>query len=177
MKPFNVIKSCIIPLDINNIDTDMIIPAQFLTTINREGYGEFLFQGLRLQDDDFAFNDPDYQLAQIVVSRRNFGCGSSREHAVWALVQFGIKVIIAESFSDIFFNNAAKNGLLLIELGADSIDELIAMKKSNIIEINLEEQSVTTATGKEYSFDYDPFRKSCFIKGYSDLDYLLEVVK
>lgn len=178
MQPFQFIKSLVIPLDMDNVDTDMIIPAQYLTKIDRNGYGENLFQRLREQDTQFVFNDPKYQSAKILLSKANFGCGSSREHAVWALKQAGIEVIIAESFSDIFANNAAKNGLLLITLSSETIEGLFhQMQTENlVIDVDLLNQKLILSN-QEFNFDYDPFRKECLLKGQDDLDYLLEATQ
>jgi 3-isopropylmalate/(R)-2-methylmalate dehydratase small subunit len=178
MQVFERVISEAIPLDMDNVDTDMIIPAQFLVKINREGYGEHLFQRLREQDADFVFNDPRYKSSEILVTRANFGCGSSREHAVWSLMQAGIRVIIAESYSDIFYNNAAKNGLLTINLAPAIIAKLIGKIKlaSTTLTVDLAMQTITTMDD-EIHFDYDPFRKECLLKGQEDLDYLLEATR
>ncbi len=174
MNPFNTMTSKVIPLAMKNVDTDMIIPAQHLTQINREGYGEFLFGRLKEYDKNFVFNKKEYADANILLTQSNFGCGSSREHAVWAIQQAGIKVIIAESFSDIFFNNSAKNGLLLITLRSDTIDSLLKTAEKNfvILTVNLEQQTVTNGT-QVFKFDYDSFNKMCLINGYDEMDYLL----
>lgn len=175
MQSFRTLTGKVIPLEMKNVDTDMIIPAQYLTQINRDGYGKFLFQRLREENPDFIFNQKKYSNANILLSQSNFGCGSSREHAVWALQQSGIKVIIAESFSDIFFNNAAKNGLLLIVFPLDTIDLLFQKSKKGefTLTVDLEKQVIQT-DDKTYKFDYDPFRKTCLLNGYDDMDYLLE---
>ena len=172
MKAFETITSGAIPLPMNDVDTDMIIPAQYLTRTGKQGYGEFVFKGLRASDPNFPFNQPPYQKSEILLSGFNFGCGSSREHAVWALQQFGIHVIIAESFSDIFFNNAGKNGLLLIQFDKETIQQLAQSKE---LTVDLENQCVTAEAGT-FTFDYDPFRKSCLLEGYDDMDYLLNAV-
>lgn len=171
MQVFHKLQSLVIPLDMNNVDTDMIIPAQYLTKISREGYGQYLFQRLKEQDHQFIFNDPCYQHAEILITKKNFGCGSSREHAVWALMQAGIKAIIAESYSDIFYNNASKNGLLIISLSPDVVQNI--MLEKNVL-IDLPNQIITTSTGEIISFEYDSFLKECFIKGQDEFDYLLE---
>lgn len=174
MSPFKTLTSKAIPLAMKNVDTDMIIPAQYLTQISREGYGEFLFKRLRESDPDFVLNQKKYFDANILLSQSNFGCGSSREHAVWALQQAGIKVIIAESYSDIFFNNAAKNGLLLITLPSETIDLFfhLSEKAALIISVNLQEQTLQIEN-KIVSFNYDSFAKMCLLNGYDELDYLL----
>jgi len=180
MNPFQIILGFGIPLDMNHVDTDMIIPARFLTNTQRNGYGEHLFEQLRQQDSNFIFNDLRYQSNQILITRQNFGCGSSREHAVWALQEAGIKVIIAESYSDIFYNNAAQNGLLLITLSAFLIDKLIKQSSSKngiLLTIDLQQQEILTPEGEKIYFEYDPFRKSCLLNGQDDLDYLLEAIQ
>lgn len=178
MHAFKTFTGIVIPLAMKNVDTDMIIPAQYLTQINRDGYGKFLFQRLKEYDANFVFNQEQYSAASILLTQSNFGCGSSREHAVWALQQAGIKVIIAESFSDIFFNNAAKNGLLLISFTKSIIDDLFqAAEKSQLaVTVNLEQQCINYAE-QHYHFEYDAFRKTCLINGYDDMDYLLSHLK
>ncbi|GAB4393092.1 MAG: 3-isopropylmalate dehydratase small subunit [Gammaproteobacteria bacterium] len=179
MQTFSELNSRVIPLAMDDVDTDMIIPAQFLTKIDRDGYGDYLFKRLREQNAHFVFNDPDYKQAQILLTKKNFGCGSSREHAVWALQQYGIRVIIAQSYSDIFYNNAAKNGLLLISLSSDIINNLLQLGAAQNIEftVDLLNQTVGLPDGEQYYFDYDPFRKNCLLKGQDDLDYLLEATQ
>jgi 3-isopropylmalate/(R)-2-methylmalate dehydratase small subunit len=176
MQAFQNVMSSVIPLDMDNVDTDMIIPAQFLTKIDKQGYGDHLFQRLREQNSDFVLNDPRYKNAQILLTKANFGCGSSREYAVWAILQSGIRVIIAKSYSDIFYNNAAKNGLLLISLESSIIDFLLKIAKDNVVTftVDLLNQSISTSGDETYSFNCNPFRKQCFLKGQDDLDYLLE---
>ncbi len=179
MQAFNALTSQLIPLAMKDVDTDMIIPAQHLTQINREGYGQFLFERLKINDPNFVFNQTVYQSATILLSESNFGCGSSREHAVWALQQAGIKVVIAESFSDIFFNNAAKNGLLLISLPMEAIRVLFqaAQRSEFTLTVDLEQQRIWDGSDIDYHFDYDPFRKMCLLNGYDDMDYLLSAIR
>lgn len=178
MKKFQTLTSTVIPLAMKDVDTDMIIPAQHLTQINRDGFGQFLFERLKANDQQFVFNQPRYKNSHILLTESNFGCGSSREHAVWALQQAGIQVIIAPSFSDIFFSNSAKNGLLLISLPTKAIEELFksAEKTDLRLTVNLEEQTIRDDSGIDYSFDYDPFRKTCLLQGLDDMDYLLKAV-
>ena len=178
MQAFQILTSRVIPLAMKDVDTDMIIPAQYLTQTNKEGYGEALFKRLKDNDPEFVFNQVIYQNAHILLTESNFGCGSSREHAVWALMQAGIQVIMAESFSDIFFNNAAKNGLLLIQLPVDKIKDFFAHAEAGdfSLTINLAEQIIQTQAGETVTFEYDSFRKTCLLKGYDDMDYLLEAV-
>ncbi|MDF3055383.1 MAG: leuD [Gammaproteobacteria bacterium] len=180
MKKFQIITSRVIPLPMKDVDTDMIIPAQYLTQTNKEGYGEALFSGLKKQNANFVFNQPQYREAKILLSESNFGCGSSREHAVWALMQAGIEVIIAESYSDIFFNNAAKNGLLLISMHKAAIDAFFKeteKKEGLILTVDLEQQNIRTLAGDSFHFAYDDFRKTCLLNGYEDMDYLLDATK
>ncbi|ASG67083.1 3-isopropylmalate dehydratase small subunit [Francisella halioticida] len=175
MQAFKKLTSSAIPLWLSDIDTDMILPANFLTQITKDGYGKSLFHNLKEKDSNFIFNNPKYSNSQILIAGNNFGCGSSREHAVWALTQAGIRVIIAQSFSDIFFNNAAKNGLLLISLNKDIVKDLCdkAEDPEFGITVDLENQTVSD-DGNNYSFDYDHFRKDCLIKGLDDMTYLIE---
>lgn len=179
MEKFEQITSIAIPLDLANVDTDMIIPAQYLTNINRTGFGKYLFQRLREHSADFVLNQAGYQGAAILLTRANFGCGSSREHAVWALMQAGIKVIIAESFSDIFKNNADKNGLLAVSLPEETISCLLNQSKAEplTLTVDLKNQTVSTSQANKYCFEFDPFRKTCFLNGQDDLDYLLEATR
>lgn len=175
MQAFKKLTSNAIPLWLSDIDTDMIIPAEFLTQTTRNGYGESLFFRLKENDPEFIFNNQAYAGAKILIAGDNFGCGSSREHAVWALIQAGIRVVIAPSFSDIFFNNAAKNGLLLISLAKEDVKYLAQKAEDSKLkfEVDLEGQQVIVAD-KSYSFDYDPFRKNCLINGLDDMTYLVE---
>ncbi|MBZ0187906.1 MAG: 3-isopropylmalate dehydratase small subunit [Candidatus Obscuribacterales bacterium] len=172
MEKFVSVTSKTIAVPANDIDTDQIIPAQFLTSIDRDGYGENLFARLKQNDPDFPFNQKQYQGATILITGSNFGCGSSREHAVWALTDAGIKVVIAASFADIFYNNSAKNGLLLVVLPEAAISELIK-DRDNQVTVDLEGQTVETAGGAVHHFDYDPFRKHCLLNGLDDIDYIL----
>jgi 3-isopropylmalate/(R)-2-methylmalate dehydratase small subunit len=155
----------------------MIIPAQFLTSISREGFGQNLFRRLRDADPNFAFNQRRFAGASILVAGSNFGCGSSREHAVWALAGAGIKVVIAKSFADIFYSNCAKNGLLLVVLPEPVIDRLLKEADQADLEltVSLENQKVTLPNGELFEFDYDPFRKHCLLNGLDDIDYILSM--
>ena len=188
MNKFKTFKSVAIPLIRNNIDTDAIIPKQYLKAVSRQGFGNFLFDDWRYKDpgdldveiskrkknDDFILNKKDYEKAQIIISGKNFGCGSSREHAVWALSDFGIKSIIAISFADIFYNNCFKNGLLPVILKKEEIEEIKTYVGSlSLIEINLENQLVNCAD-KSYEFEIDPSRKFNLINGIDDISKTLE---
>ncbi len=218
MIPFTTLTSTVIPLPRKDIDTDLIIPAQYLTSTapmgtslsspensqnprisgsessasgaasqatfaclpagrlrtarlaTSGGYGVHLFQRLRDQDPNFVLNQEKYRDAKIIVAGDNFGCGSSREHAVWALLEYGIRVIIAPSFADIFTSNSLKNGLLLVKIPEK---EMKSIMKSQGVSVDLARQMLTLADGSEISFPFDPFRKECILNGYDDLDYLL----
>ena len=174
MKPFSKITSIAAPIGIKDVDTDMIIPAQFMTSISREGYGKHVFSRLRSAYADFYLNVPMYQHAQILITNSNFGCGSSREHAVWALYDSGIRVIVGSSFADIFSSNCSKNGLLLVCLPPETIGHLIRESSETALPmtVDLANQVVSTTDGRSWTFDYDPFRKHCLLEGLDDLDYL-----
>lgn len=184
MKEFTVFASTVLPLRTDNIDTDQIIPARFLKAVGREGFGENLFRDWRFDENgeskDSVFSDPRYKNAQVLLAGENFGVGSSREHAVWAIKDYGFRVVISSAFGDIFYNNALKNGLLTIKLKPDEIAKLFdaVEKDSNLIlTVNLPEQTVTTNENHRFSFLIDAFRKSCLIKGVDDLGYLLDLDK
>jgi 3-isopropylmalate/(R)-2-methylmalate dehydratase small subunit len=174
MEKFKSLTAKVLPLPIKDIDTDMIIPAQFLTSVSREGYGENLFRRLRDQDPQFPINMPKYKDAGIMLTDSNFGCGSSREHAVWAILDAGYKVVISKSFADIFYSNSAKNGLVLVTLPEKIIDSLLteAKKKELILTIDLESQQVQKDK-QTYPFSYDSFRRHCILNGLDDIDYIL----
>jgi 3-isopropylmalate/(R)-2-methylmalate dehydratase small subunit len=175
MNKFTCLTSQIIPLDVDNVDTDMIIPAQHLKSVSKQGFGEHLFSNLRQMYPEFILNQANYQTGKILLSKANFGCGSSREHAVWALQQYGIQVIVCSSFSDIFFNNAAKNGLLLIQVSEQLIDQWLKLSladSSLTMTIDLVNQQIKF-NATTVAFHYDKFRKHCLVNGLDDLDYLL----
>ncbi|RMH38838.1 MAG: 3-isopropylmalate dehydratase small subunit [Alphaproteobacteria bacterium] len=184
MEKFTTVTGIAAPLPLINVDTDMIIPKQFLKTIKRSGLGKNLFDEMRYDENgnenpDFVLNKPPYRNAEILVAGDNFGCGSSREHAPWALKDFGIRVIIAPSFADIFYNNCFKNGILPITLPADEVEELMreAEKGENArMTVDLEAQTITTADGKVHRFDIDPFRKHCLLEGLDDIGLTMEKV-
>jgi 3-isopropylmalate/(R)-2-methylmalate dehydratase small subunit len=189
MVPINELKSKAMPLPLPNIDTDQIIPKQFLKRIERTGYGDFLFYDWRynldVPDDvtpntDFVLNKPEYQGAQILIAEKNFGCGSSREHAAWALNQFGFLAVIAPTFADIFFSNAGKNGIILVRLSEEDVETLMDRSTKNpdhIITINLEHQTVTDDAGFHATFEMDPFRKFCLLNGYDDIGLTLRHIE
>jgi 3-isopropylmalate/(R)-2-methylmalate dehydratase small subunit len=180
MEKFNSVVSVAAPLPLINIDTDMIIPKQFLKTIKRTGLGKNLFHEMRFDLNeneiaDFVLNKAPYRNAKILITRDNFGCGSSREHAPWALIDFGISCIIAPSFADIFFNNCFKNGILPVILPSDQIDELLefAANPKNSVTVDLPKQQVCAAN-KIYAFEVDQFRKHCLIEGLDDIGLTLQ---
>jgi 3-isopropylmalate/(R)-2-methylmalate dehydratase small subunit len=174
MKKYKLIESHVIPLPLKDVDTDMIIPADFLKGTGTEGLGEFVFSRLKEGDPEFVFNDAAYDTAEILVAESNFGCGSSREHAVWALLDAGIRVIIAPSFSDIFYNNSSKNGLLLVKLPVEEVNKILdhADEKKTHLMVDLENQKVTHEHLGHWEFEYDPFHKHCLLNGQDQLDYL-----
>jgi 3-isopropylmalate/(R)-2-methylmalate dehydratase small subunit len=185
MIPINVLTSTAVPLPLPNIDTDQIIPKQFLKRIERTGYEDFLFYDWRrLQDGpdagkpdpSFVLNNPAYAGSQILIAERNFGCGSSREHAAWALNQYGFLAVIAPTFADIFFSNAGKNGMVLVRLPEANVELLTRRSTVNPqhkITINLEAQTVTDDQGFSATFDIDPFRKYCLLNGLDDIGLTL----
>ena len=178
MEKFSNITSIAAPLPLINIDTDMIIPKQFLKTIKRSGLGKNLFDEMRYDESgkelgDFILNQKAYRDAKILVAGDNFGCGSSREHAPWALLDFGIKVVISTSFADIFFNNCFKNGILPIKLEKEKRDSLIDDANNGskaILTVDLVEQKIIRADGSNYHFEVDSFRKHCLINGLDDIE-------
>jgi 3-isopropylmalate/(R)-2-methylmalate dehydratase small subunit len=181
MKVFRHHKGAVAVLDRINVDTDQIIPKQFLKRIERTGYGEFLFFDWRFQQDgkpnpDFELNQPRFQLATILLAGANFGCGSSREHAAWALQDYGFRAILAPSFSDIFYNNCFQNGLLPIRVPNARMQELFDRAKTlnaYHLSIDLEKQQITDDFGVAFSFDIDPFRKNCLLQGLDDIGLTL----
>ncbi|NDV02597.1 3-isopropylmalate dehydratase small subunit [Pseudoroseicyclus tamaricis] len=184
MEKFTQLSGIAAPLPLVNVDTDMIIPKQFLKTIHRTGLGKNLFDEMRYDDKgneipDFVLNQPAYREAQILVTGDNFGCGSSREHAPWALEDFGIRCVIATSFADIFFNNCFKNGILPIALPEAERDMVMtdAEKGANArIEVDLVSQTITLSDGTTINFDVDPFRKHCLLNGLDDIGLTMEKV-
>ena len=184
MDKFTKITGVAAPMPMVNVDTDMIIPKQFLKTIKRTGLGVNLFDEMRYDRDGneisgFVLNQPAYRDAEILVAGDNFGCGSSREHAPWALLDFGIRCVIAPSFADIFYNNCFKNGILPIALPQETVDILMkdAEKGANArMEIDLENQTITTSDGEVISFDVDPFKKHCLLNGLDDIGLTMKHV-
>ncbi|SMO75888.1 3-isopropylmalate dehydratase small subunit [Paracoccus laeviglucosivorans] len=182
MDKFNTLTGIAAPMPLVNIDTDMIIPKQFLKTIHRSGLGKNLFDEMRYDAQgnevpDFILNQPAYRDSQIIVAGDNFGCGSSREHAPWALLDFGIRCVISTSFADIFFNNCFKNGILPIVMPAEIVEVLMedARKGANArITVDLENQTVTTSDGQSFPFEVDAFRKHCLLNGLDDIGLTME---
>jgi 3-isopropylmalate/(R)-2-methylmalate dehydratase small subunit len=181
MQPFKTLTALAAPLDRTNVDTDQIIPKQFLKRIERTGYGDFLFFDWRQTPagdpiPDFVINDPRYKGAQILIAGKNFGCGSSREHAAWALSDFGFRCVIAPTFADIFFSNAGKNGILLVTLSEERVGELLNKAKTipgYQLTVSLPDQTVTDGKGFSAKFDVDPFRKFCLLEGLDDIGLTL----
>ncbi len=191
MQAFTKHTGLVAPLDIANVDTDMIIPKQFLKSIKRSGFGPYLFDEMRYLDQgqpdmdctnrplnqEFVLNQPRYKAASVLISRRNFGCGSSREHAPWALQDFGIRCLIAPSFADIFFNNCFKNGILPIELSEEQVESFFQAVNANEgyeLSIDLEAQEIKLPTGESIAFEVDAFRKHCLLNGLDDIGLTME---
>ncbi len=182
MEKFTTLEGIAAPFPMVNVDTDRVIPARFLKTIKKTGLGKHLFNELRYDEDgtekpDFVLNRPAYREARILVAGENFGCGSSREHAPWALVDFGIRCVIAPSFADIFNNNASKNGMLLIALPQETVDKLMedADKGGNArLSVDLEKQRIVRPDGETIDFDIDPFKKHCLLNGLDDIALTLQ---
>jgi len=191
MKSFTQLSGLVGPLPRANVDTDLIIPKQFLKSIKRTGFGKNLFDGLRYLDEgqpdqdcagrplnpDFVLNQQRYQGISILVTKDNFGCGSSREHAPWALDDYGIRCVIAPSFADIFYNNCFKNGILPVTLPSDKVDQLLAEIEQNegyTLDVDLAALSVTSPSGEVFKFEVDEFRKHCLLNGLDDIELTLQ---
>ncbi len=183
MKPFNTLTGLVATLDRQHVDTDQIIPKQFLKRVERTGFGQFLFYDWRFKEDgktpnpDFELNQPRFQGASVLLTRDNFGCGSSREHAPWAIHEYGFIVIIAPSFADIFYNNCFKNGMLPIILPPEEVEELfreVRVNEGEKFTIDLPQQTVTTSKGRMIRFDVNEFRKHCLVNGLDDIGLTLQ---
>lgn len=191
MQKYTTLTGIVAPLDRANVDTDLIIPKQFLKSIKRTGFGDNLFDELRYLDEgylgqdiakrpknpDFVLNQERYQGATILLTRSNFGCGSSREHAPWALNEYGFRTVIAPSYADIFFNNSFKNGMLPVILTESEVDELFKDCEANVgftLTVDLQNQKVVSPSGKEYHFEVDAFRKHCLLNGLDDIGLTLQ---
>jgi 3-isopropylmalate/(R)-2-methylmalate dehydratase small subunit len=182
MKPYTKHTGLVAPLDRVNVDTDQMVPKQFLKLCTREGFGRVLFYDWRYQqgekpNPEFVLNHPRHQGASVLLARANFGCGSSREHAPWAILDYGFRTIIAPSYADIFYNNCFKNGILPVTLPNDQIDELFKRTAENEgyrLTVDLEKNIITDEMGLEYPFTIDPFRRNCLLKGLDDIGLTLE---
>ena len=181
MKPFTKLTGFVAPIDRVNVDTDQMVPKQFLKLLTREGYGRVLFYDWRYlpgekPNPDFVLNKPRYKGASVFIARANFGCGSSREHAPWAILDYGVRAILAPSYADIFYNNCFKNGILPVTLTDEQMDELFNRTEQNegySVTVDLEQQIVTDAKGLRYNFTVDPFRRECLLKGLDDIGLTL----
>ena len=184
MEAFKTLKGTAVPLDMINVDTDQIIPKQFLKKIERTGFGVHLFHDWRYMDDegdklnlDFVLNYPRYEEAKILVTRENFGCGSSREHAPWALFDYGFRCIISPSFADIFYNNCRKNGILAVVLKKEEVDFLFNEINANEgyqLTVDLPKQIISSSKGETFSFEIDNFAKNCLLKGLDDIGWTMQ---
>lgn len=180
MKPLQFINSRFVPLQMENVDTDQIIPARFLKATTRDGFGKNLFRDWRYEDNDenkpkkdFVLNQSQYT-GEILVAGKNFGCGSSREHAAWALEDYGFKAVVSSFFADIFKNNALNNGVLPVKVSDEFLSELFSLPNEASISIDVDKQTITIdATGKQEIFDINPYKKTCLLNGYDDIDYLI----
>ena len=181
MQAFEKLTARAVPLRMENVDTDQIIPAKYLTAVTKEGMGDGLFSWIRYNADgspkeDFVINKPEHQEAEVLIAGRNFGSGSSREHAVWALTDYGFRAVITPGFADIFHNNSLKNGLLPVTLPEEVVNmllDLVEEEPETHIIVDLESQTVILPDGQQHSFHIDPFRKQCLLEGLDDLGYLM----
>jgi 3-isopropylmalate/(R)-2-methylmalate dehydratase small subunit len=182
MKALKNIKSTFVPLPFENVDTDQIIPARFLKSTSREGFGKNLFRDWRYINNDeknpksdFILNDPKYS-GSILVAGKNFGCGSSREHAAWSIIDYGFNVVVSSFFADIFKNNALNNGLLPVQVSDDFLQKIFELENGSTLSIDLEQQTITIdATGDKEIFDINNYKKTCLLNGFDDIDYLLNI--
>jgi len=185
MEPFKFLKGIVAPLDRVNVDTDQILPKQFLKLLQRTGFGQYLFYDWRFNPDgqpkaEFVLNNPRYKDAKILLTRGNFGCGSSREHAPWALLDYGFRVLIAPSYADIFYNNCFKNGILPIKFDGEIVEHLfneVARQEGYSLEIDLEERTIRKPDGEHLHFEIDPFRRKCLLEGLDDISLTLQYEK
>ena len=183
MEKFITIQSRFTPLPLEQVDTDQIIPARFLKATSREGFGKNLFRDWRYNQDDegqpkadFVLNKPEYADTKILVAGKNFGCGSSREHAAWAIHDYGFRVVISSFFADIFKNNALNNGVLAVQVSEDFLQAIFALGAADTLTVNLENQTVTIdKTGASEHFDINSYKKTCLLNGYDDIDFLLSL--
>ena len=182
MKAFTILTSTFVPMAIENIDTDQIIPARFLKATTKEGFGKNLFRDWRYVNNDeaqpkkdFALNQPQFK-GDILVAGKNFGCGSSREHAAWSLLDYGVRAVVSSFFADIFKNNALNNGVLPVQVSDEFLEEIFREGSESTLTINLKEQTITIdRTGKSEHFDISEYKKTCLLNGYDDIDFLLSI--
>ena len=182
MKAFTVLTSTFVPLPIENIDTDQIIPARFLKATTKDGFGRNLFRDWRYINNDeskpkpdFVLNKPEYK-GEIFVAGKNFGCGSSREHAAWLILDYGFRAVVSSFFADIFKNNALNNGVLPVQVSEEFLEEIFAQENNSTLTINLREQLITIDTnGRRESFEINDYKKTCLLNGYDDIDFLLSI--
>lgn len=182
MQSFTILNSRFVPLPIENVDTDQIIPARFLKATTKEGFGKNLFRDWRYINNDenqpkpdFVLNQPQYS-GEILVAGKNFGCGSSREHAAWSILDFGFRAVVSSFFADIFKNNALNNGVLPVQVSEEFLQEIFQQPNESTLTINLPEQSITIdSTGRKEHFDINEYKKTCMLNGYDDIDYLLSI--
>lgn len=182
MQPLKVIQSTFVPLAIENVDTDQIIPARFLKATTREGFGKNLFRDWRYEDNDenkpkkdFVLNKPEYS-GEILVAGKNFGSGSSREHAAWAILDYGFRVVVSSFFADIFKNNALNNGVLPVQISDTFLQKIFSQPNGTTLTVDLEAQTITIdATGEKDHFDINHYKKTCLLNGYDDIDYLISI--
>jgi 3-isopropylmalate/(R)-2-methylmalate dehydratase small subunit len=184
MRAFTILNSRFVPLPIENIDTDQIIPARFLKSTTRDGFGKNLFRDWRYENDDaakpkpgFPLNQPQYS-GEILVAGKNFGCGSSREHAAWSILDYGFRAVVSSFFADIFKNNALNNGVLPVTVSEEFLKKIFQQDNSSTLSIDLEKQTITIdKTGEKEHFDINSYKKTCLLNGYDDIDYLLSIKK
>lgn len=180
MKPINIIHSTFVPLPMENVDTDQIIPARFLKATTKLGFGANLFRDWRYDSqgnpkENFVLNNPAYS-GEILVAGKNFGCGSSREHAAWSLLDYGFYVVVSSFFADIFKNNALNNGVIPVQVSEDFLQSIFRLENKSTLTINLEHQTITIdATGASEKFDINDYKKTCLLNGYDDIDYLISI--
>ena len=181
-QPINIVRSTFVPLSIENIDTDQIIPARFLKATTKTGFGKNLFRDWRYENDDeskpkqdFILNKPEYK-GEILVAGKNFGCGSSREHAAWSIADYGFKAVVSSFFADIFKNNALNNGLLPVQVSEAFLQSIFSQPANTTLTVNLEQQTITIdATGESENFAINNYKKTCLLNGYDDIEYLLSL--
>jgi len=181
MTPFRIHTGLTVPLDRSNVDTDQIIPKQFLKRVERTGFGEFLFYDWRVRSDgqadlSFPLNESRYREASILIAGKNFGCGSSREHAAWSIIDYGFNVVVSSFFADIFKNNALNNGLLPVQVTDDFLQRIFALDKTSTLTVDVDKQIIMIdETGEKETFDINNYKKTCLLNGFDDIDYLINI--